>query len=665
MSREQPSSVVVLLRRTRGRSPGFLIHKCASAIRSRCRTALASLGRNPYRHRPGAGGAPTLAATLAALDRSLITAPDEAKRLGRLLARQDSPALNDKVERLLAGRVSLLGCECAVGPGVDWCADPEVGLRWPEDWHARIDYLDTGRPTDVKHAWELSRLQFLTDLGRAYVRSGDERLARACVAIIEDWDENNAVGRTVNWTCAMECCLRAVTLIWCRTFFADSPSMADDFWGRTLRMLVEHGRFVWRNLEYSDVCGNHYTSNLLGLLYLALALPWYGESPRWRRAALRGLRQEVVRQTYADGVVHEGSIPYDRLVTEMFLHAGLLCRRHGIDLGATYWQRLERMVEFVAGYLKPDGAAPLYGDADDGRILPLGDQRTNDHRYLVALGAVLFERPDMKRVAGQWWEEAAWLTGTSGAEAWEGLEEGDTPASAGFREGGFYFLRCGDTYAAVDCGDIGLRGRGGHGHNDMLSACVCLRGRDIIVDTGCHSYSSSREVRLRSISARAHNASVVDDAEPAEIELWYIPHATACACEALAWEPDARGGRFTGRHTGYVDRFGVVCARTVEVQGRDEVLIVDRLEGRGSHRVDWRWLLAPGLSATSADGGARLETDTGEGYAFEWSAPELRLDVEHSEHYPTYGVTVPALCLHVWGTVELPFEATFALRSET
>src|SRR5207248_10166139 len=136
---------------------------------------------------------------------------------------------------------------------------------------------------------------------------------------------------------------------------------------------------------YSDINGNHYSSCLLGLFYLGLALPDHPEASEWRAASLRGLVQEILAETYEDGVDHEGSIPYHRLVMEIFVHTALLARRSAIELGTQFHARLQRMAEFVVAYTKPSGEAPVWGDADDGRIHALGAQSMNDHRYLIWL----------------------------------------------------------------------------------------------------------------------------------------------------------------------------------------------------------------------------------------------------------------------------------------
>ncbi len=86
-------------------------------------------------------------------------------------------------------------------------------------------------------------------------------------------------------------------------------------------------------------------------------------------------------QVRPDGCDHETSVPYHRLVCELFV-----CGTQAVDallpgaLTDRYRERLDRMLAFVADYTRPDGLAPQIGDADDGRFLPLGDYGRADPR---------------------------------------------------------------------------------------------------------------------------------------------------------------------------------------------------------------------------------------------------------------------------------------------
>ena len=93
---------------------------------------------------------------------------------------------------------------------------------------------------------------------------------------------------------------------------------------------------------------------------------------------------------------YERSTNYNRLVLELILVPVLLLKRKGMRFHDDIWYRLEKMFEFIMYSLKPDGKSPIIGDQDNGRLLPFGTEELNDFRYLMSLGALLFNRSDFK-----------------------------------------------------------------------------------------------------------------------------------------------------------------------------------------------------------------------------------------------------------------------------
>jgi len=659
-----------LLKRAKSRPIGFILKKTLTFVRSNCRAFLSTLGINFYQARffvkntKGTDG--KIKNRLTILDQSLLISPKDAVKASEILVgRLDTlQVTKEKADLILQNKISILGYgNFDLGNDIDWSMDYKSGFKWPNCWHWKIDYLDLDRSSDVKFPWELSRLQFFSDLGRSYLQNEDEALAKKFKYFVEDWDRKNPVGWNVGWSCPMDCSMRAISLIWGRTFFGMSESLDDKFWDRTLKMLVEHGRFVYRNLEYSDINGNHYTSNLLGLLYISIAIPWHRESHTWKKFALSELEKEICKQTYPDGVVHEGSIPYHRLVAEIFLHAGLLCRKNGIDISEAYWQRLERMLDFVLAYLKPDGLAPVYGDNDNGRVMPLGEQDLNDHRYLLAIGGIIFQREDMEASAGKLWEEAFWLLGPLVVVKWGEHEDKAGIQSKAFPEGGFWFLRSDENYVAIDCGDVGLRGRGGHGHNDALSIELSMCGQNLIVDQGCHSYTADRSMRKENLSAFAHNAAIVNMQEPTEFNNWGFPGTTAYPCRVLMWNISKFGGHFSGEHTGYYDRYSIRYVRDVTMVSKDEFTINDRMEGTGEHDFLWRWLFAPSVDVKLAKALSSVEMVAGnQNFVFVWEGEKLSAQILDSEYYPEYGMRMPTKCLELSAMSQLPFNVKFTVH---
>jgi uncharacterized heparinase superfamily protein len=664
------------IQRVKSRPARFLVKRAVDAARGNSRWMGACMGWNVYAstgvHLDGENLTAINEAShyLAVWDKGLIVKPEEALSIGEHLdvgVDAQSELLAHQVTMYLDYRFPLLGGECtAKDRRVDWSRDFVVGYQWPAIWHSRLNFWDPDRPTDVKRPWELSRLQFIATLGRQYARNKDERLAEAARDLVTQWDTANPVGYGVNWVCGMEAAFRAIALIWVRSFFGTSRSLDTVFWLRLVRMLVEHGRYLYRNIEYSDINDNHYTACLLGLLYLSCVLPWYPESNQWRRTAVKGLNDGILTQTYPDGVTHEGSIPYHRLVLEMHMHAERLCAVNSIPVPDSTHERLRRMLEFTAGYTKPDGMAPLIGDNDDGRVLPLGEQNLHDHRYLLAIGAVRYSCATLKGAADRWWEEAFWITGLDGWKSWRRLGSAYGPASVGFPSGGFWFLRSGRTYAAIDCGDVGMRGRGGHGHADTLSTVVVICGENVVVDTGTHSYSADPSMRVRNVSAMSHNAVVLDDAEPCAISAWNMAEVSSYPCRGLAWDLCSRTPSFTGSHDGYLNSHGISCSRTVTLLSGDAVEIRDRVSGSGRHNLSWRWQLSSAMPMVAVDASSRvLINGNNSQFTIQYTGAELRADVEDSEYYPSYGVTERTKRVVLRTTTELPCEVCFRFDAVT
>lgn len=651
-----------ILRESLRRPPSFVLRRAVDGAGRRFRALRHALGARPYA--PRFSGSRVLAPVLdvGAVDRAL-----------RILERRDPQIVSDliaRADRISSLEVDVLSKTLRLDPAADWSSDPVSGYRWPRRFHTGYRYADLvrpGCPSDIKVPWELGRLQFLPLLALAYRISGRRRYTRVAAELVEGWTSANPVGVGIGWVVGMEVALRAISLILTLDLAA---AAADDVKSKAdvPTLLAEHGRFLYRNVEYSDINGNHHTACLLGLLYLGLALPGESESAAWTEAALAGLREAIRNQVHEDGVCHEGSIPYHRFVAEMLLHATALCRRNSLGLPGRCLDRVAAMLDFCHTYMKPSGQAPVWGDNDDGRLHALGAQPLHDHRYLLAAGSLLFDREDL-------WPGtlglSADLVPLMDSELVDRLEErlgagpaerGTIPESRGFPAGGFYILRLDDGYCLIDCGDVGLRGRGGHGHNDALAVEVALAGLDVLTDLGCAAYTRSLQDRERTLSAAAHSVATIDGLEPAPIQWTRFPHASACPVELLAWEPETH--RFEGAHDGYSDRAGLGrYQREARLESRSSLAIRDHLNGSGVHRVTWRFHLAKSwrVSRIEADAvharhrdGARLLLDC--------RPTPTRVAVEETVGYPRYDRCEDRQSVVMEIAGGLPCSARFSIR---
>jgi len=660
------------------RPPGYLARRVLDSARRRARRPWAHVYPRFLTERTllsalGAGSVDQLWSDLAR--QPFFVAP--ADRASRAAAFDASyPRGRDDIVRradaFLRHEFDLLGSgPKALGPRLPWHTDFKTGREWPLAYCADIEYNELDRPSDVKVPWELSRCQHFTRLGQAYCLTGDERYAAEFVAEITDWIAANPFSQGVNWACAMDVGLRAVSWIWGFHFFAGAQACADAaFRRRFLRALYLHGEFIVRHLEKADLNGNHYLCDGVGLVFLGCFFRRAHAAQRWLALGRSIVEGEILVQTTVDGVDFEQSTAYHRLVLEAFLTSYALLRRHDLDPPARCWERLARMCEFVAAYTKPDGRAPLIGDADDGRVQILGGQETNDHRYLLSSAAIVFERGDFKAAAGRCWEETFWLLGADAPDRFARVRDaGAGRGSQAFAEGGFYVLRSRDAHVVVDCGEVGFGGRGGHGHNDILSFELFLNGFNVATDCGAYLYTASREWRNRFRSTAFHNTVQVDGEElnrfVASDALWQLRYdATPFGAELRT---SARADGFRGAHRGY-ERLSPPLAharRIVVDRQRPRVLIADEIAGAGRHDLVWRFHLAPAVSA-AIDGG---DVELSSGGRVVWAMPvecggALSRSLEEGWVSPSYGVKVPAVVL-VWrGMIEIPFAASFLFSAD-
>jgi hypothetical protein len=651
-------------RRALGKSPRHLAARGVEALRSRAQRPWSLV--LPKLLSPRALLRETRAAGIDELWDSLAAQPFFLSRAERaqwttMFAREYSGTRQRIVadaDRSLRHEFDLLGSgPVSLGNDIPWLTDFKTGRTWPRQYCRRIEYNELDRPTDVKVPWELSRCQHFARLGQAYWLTGDERYAAEFVAEVRAWVDANPYAWTVNWACAMDVALRAVSWIWGFYFFSDADACRSrEFRELLLQSLYLHGQFVATNLEKSDVNGNHYLCDGVGLVFLG---GFFGRTARGRKWLETGrdlVLSEIFNQVTPDGVDFEQSTAYHRLVLEAFMTSYLLLEKHGETVSDDAWALVERMCEYVEAYTKPNGLAPLVGDADDGRVQILGTQPIGDHRYLLSNAAVRFGRADFKGRAGCFADESFWTFGPDGMSRFHAIPPPqpaeEAPSSVAFRSGGFYILRSRDAHVFIDCGEVGMRGRGGHGHNDILSFELFLNGMNVVTDCGAYLYTASREWRNAFRSTAFHNGVQVDGEEVNRFispdSLWQLRDDAHPFNAVLASR--AHADSFRGSHDGYA-RLQPPVIHTRECildRDRPRLLVRDALTGEGSHAFTWRFHLDPGVMPERAGNDVRLANGARDVWLrLTEPASAMTMEIEDGWVSPSYGVRVPTKVL-VW-----------------
>ncbi|HKR01176.1 MAG TPA: alginate lyase family protein, partial [Pyrinomonadaceae bacterium] len=504
--------------------------------------------------------------------------------------------------------------EKCFGEKINWLADPLSGAKWPTDYHADLQ-LFRGDGSDARVLWEVNRLGHLLTLARAHIVTGDERFAAEVFSELQGWRDQNPLGHGPNWACAMEVALRAMNLLAVFELLRRSAHLNEETLPPLLQTFDQHGAHIRRNLEFSYITtSNHYLSDVVGLFWLGLMLPELEAAEEWREFGLRETLREMEKQVLADGADAEASTGYHRLVLELFLYTFTLARANQVEVGEKYWHKLCAMLDYACAYLRPDGRAPLIGDTDSGQILPLTPRGADDHAYVLALGAALFNEPHFKAAAhGHMSEELLWVLGEEGVRAFQALPEtAEESGSQAFTEAGTYVLRDRDLYLHFNASGSGLRGRGSHGHNDALSLEVSACGTSFIVDPGTYVYSADLEERHKFRSTAYHSTVEVDGAEQ-NTTARSLPFVIGDEAHprVLRWESGPERDIIVAEHDGYKRLAGgVTHRRSVSFDKKKRLWVIeDSFAGTGEHAFRFRFHFAEGLETCVMDSGGALACD--------------------------------------------------------
>jgi hypothetical protein len=498
---------------------------------------------------------------------------------------------------------TLLGLDerCFGDDEINWHRDPLSGFEWPLEYHADIN-LTRNDGSDARIVWELNRLAHLITLGRAYTITKDEGISAEFFKQLRSWRAQNPVGRGVNWTCAMEVALRAINLLAAFELFLRSPQMNEAELVELLRMFDQHGAHIRRNLEFSRIAtSNHYLTDVTGLLWLGVMLPELDEAGGWREFGLRELLNEMDKQVLADGADYEASTAYHRLTLDLFLYSFVLCNLNGIDIDEKYWKKLRAMVNYVRAYLRPDGSAPLIGDSDSGQVLPIIRRAGDDHAYVLAVGATVFQEPRFKISGSRAPEELLWILGEQGVRDYQALPDGEPAQSQAFPDAGTYILRQDDLYLLFNASGSGVNGRGSHGHNDALSIEVSACGTAFIVDPGSYVYTADLHERHLFRSTAYHSTVEIDGVEQNTTDE-QVPFIIGNEAEprVISWESNFETDVVVAEHPGY-QRLPqpVTHRRRLRFDKRERYwLVEDKFTGAGAHDLAFRFHFAPGLETT-------------------------------------------------------------------
>lgn len=532
-----------------------------------------------------------------------------------------------EAEAALDGRFPVLGYgTLAVGTeGRSWHHDPVHGFTWPLRHHRGIG--SAPGQGDIKVPWEVSRLQWLVALARAHAYTSDSRYHKGATELLRSWAEANPPGWGPNWANAMEAGIRAANLVWAAEIL-DDPA----FTALTGGMLRDHGRYIMAHLEYTPrLAMNHYLADIVGLVHAGGALRHSRVGRFWLRFGGWQLQREILKQFHQDGSNFEASLGYHRLSTELALMGLLALRRLGVPVRHEVMTRFESAVGALADLTGPHGLLPAVGDEDSGLVVGLQSGReARDTSPVIAAASAVHNARMPTELTGP--ELAQWCgAGPSRPRA--------APRSAAFPAGGWYVLSAGPYWCLAECGGVGQRGNGGHGHNDTLSFVLCVDGREVVTDPGTGVYTPDPRLRNELRATRSHSTVEVDGAEQNRFD----PEALRALqnedrTRVVACREDGSGRHFLDAvHEGYCRLDDPVLHRRRFDLSQYGLTVRDEISCHAAHTLVLSLPLGPGVVAELGGDGVLLSVQGTAVRLSQTDGPPLSFRVEEMPRSAAYG----------------------------
>ena len=603
------------------------------------------------------------------------------------LYHQIFPAKVQEVEananKVCEGEFSFLGLDVVLEDPIDWHTDPKMGYRWEPQFHGDLDFSFCREGGgDVKYVWELSRHDFLIECAVAYRLTSDQRYPIRVNQLVQSWIAANPYMEGIHWSSAIEVAVRALNWIWAYQLCRDQQYLSPDDHLDWIKAFYHHGAYLHRHISYYYSPNNHIIAEATGLFILGCFFPEFDESETWRLHGWKVIEDFYGQQYYEDGGSTEQATFYHNYCLGFLILALLVRQARGERVPEGLKQAIERGLDFTLWMTRGDGTVPRIGDADNARAFCFGELPLWDFRNLLAIGSVLFERPDMKFVAGDFYEDALWLLGAEGYAKFKNLvSRAPQEKTAVFPASGYYVMRSGwnenDSHLAFDCGPLaaGLHTSAipssAHGHSDLLSLTLTIEGKPLLVDGGFYTYDEDPAWHRYFREASAHNTVLVDGASHANYH-----RSNAWSSVAVPGPLRSHSGPLfdycESSHAGF---FGVsppvTHRRGIYYDRQKTWLILDHLEGSGTRQIEVFFHLAPS-SVSRGTGESELLIRTEDGLQIEFEVldwPDSKIEVIEGGEGPDrgwigtgYGFRQRAPVIRIWGEMALPRGFGFVFR---
>jgi len=355
---------------------------------------------------------------------------------------------------------------------------------------------------------------------------------------------------------------------------AGFKTFVNDIW---LPLIELHGMHAYRFESKYSSSNNHLIAEASGLFIVGCY--WsFKNSLKWISKGQQLLETEIVKQHTPKGINREEASEYIQFITDFFLIANLVGERTKNSFSAKYKETLRSICSYISTLMDASGHVPYYGDDDDGKVLSLDfDGSQNNFQSLLTSAAILFEDASFKQTGNKFDLKNYILFGPKAGEKFDALRSKAATTSTNlFQEEGHFLIKKnsdqGEIYLHIDVAVLGYLSIAAHGHADALSFFLHIDGIPYIVDPGTYTYHSYPEWRAYFKGTIAHNTIRIDGLDQATNSgpcLW-TDHFEP---EILEVSDTKEAIKIQGSHTGY-EKIGVKHNRTYQFDKVNDTIII-------------------------------------------------------------------------------------------
>lgn len=504
-------------------------------------------------------------------------------------------------ENFIYREISLHGFKFSKKNKILWHNDPVTKCNIPIKFWKNYNFNTNSNIISDSHdpiiLLKLHTHQHLIRYIQAYQLTKNKVFLDKCILELDEWIDLFPIGFGYPYLVPLNVAQRIISWTIIYQMLSKNKIFINSIFPKFLNSLSAQINFLSKNLSLFGQTNNFLLCEITAMIFSSIVFEEFPSSKGHLKKYEVILEKEILKQICDDGTSIENSTGYHRFVAELFI---LLVSIKKVSKSMTV--KLDKILEGLMSSLisisGPDRDLPHIGDISLERVFWFEESSdiTNINE-IMNLSSYLLDNNEYRYHSKNKDNSIFWFFGVEAIKK-NNQQKKVIPSenSRIFINGGYAVMRNGwndssGFQASLDCGDVGLNGNGGHGHNDFSSFCLWFNNKKIIVDRGTFTYFYSRRKRNQYRSTKHHNNVMVDNYEIAEFGSGLFQIKNQTFPEIKHWKTNNKSSSLSLSHRGYSNLKDPVAHTRNFFLDNDSFYIQDVLIGKDIHNLNWMFYI--------------------------------------------------------------------------